>query len=48
MSAVFLAVEGPGRYAELEAPATAERSTIGTPAAVRWAAACLGVALLRS
>ncbi len=48
MSVVLLAVEGPGRDAELEAAATAERSTTGTPAGVRWAAACLGVALLRS
>ena len=47
MSAVLLAVEDPGRYAELEAPATAERSTTGTPAGVRWAAGCLGGALRR-
>ncbi|ADB74815.1 hypothetical protein [Geodermatophilus obscurus] len=48
MSAVLHAVEGPGCDAELEAPANAERSTTGTPAGVRGAAACLGVALLRS
>ena len=48
MTAVVLAVEDPGRYTELESPATAERSITGTPAGVRWAAGCLGVALLRS
>ncbi len=46
MSAVVLAVEGPGRDAELAAPAAAERSTTSTPAGVLEASACLGVALL--
>ena len=46
MSVVVLAVEGPGRDAELEALAAAERSTTGTLAGVPEASACLGVALL--
>ena len=47
--AVVLAVKGLGRYAELKAPAAAERFIIGTLASALWAAACVGVAtLLRS
>ncbi|SES85324.1 hypothetical protein [Geodermatophilus poikilotrophus] len=42
-----MSVVGPGRCAALEAPAAAaERSTLGPPAGVMWAAACTGVALL--
>ncbi len=44
--AVVLAVKGLGRYAQLKAPAAAERFIIGTLASVLWAAACVGVALL--
>ncbi len=44
MSAVVLAVEGPGPDAELETPAAAERFVIGAPAGLLWAAAaCVGV-----
>jgi hypothetical protein len=46
--AVVLAVKGLGRYAELKAPAAAERFIIGTLASLLWAAACVGcVVLLR-
>ena len=44
--AVVLAVKGLGRYAELRAPAAAERFIIGTLASALWAAACVGVAML--
>jgi len=44
--AVVLAVKGLGRYAELKAPAAAERFIIGTLASALWAAACVGVAVL--
>ena len=43
---VVLAVKGLGRYAELRAPAAAERFIVGTLASALWAAACVGVALL--
>ena len=43
---VVLAVKGIGRYAELRAPAAAERFILGTLASALWAAACVGVALL--
>jgi hypothetical protein len=43
---VVLAVKGLGRYAELRAPAAAERFIIGTLASAMWAAACVGVAVL--
>ena len=43
---VVLAVKGLGRYAELRAPAAAERFILGTLASTLWAAACVGVALL--
>ncbi|TFV73899.1 hypothetical protein E4P39_14200 [Blastococcus sp. CT_GayMR19] len=43
---VVLAVKGLGRYAELRAPAAAERFIIGTLASALWAAACVGVAIL--
>jgi hypothetical protein len=43
---VVLAVKGLGRYAELKAPAAAERFIIGTLASALWAAACVGVAVL--
>jgi hypothetical protein len=43
---VVLAVKGLGRYAELRAPAAAERFILGTLASALWAAACVGVALL--
>jgi hypothetical protein len=43
---VVLAVKGLGRYAELRAPAAAERFIVGTLASSLWAAACVGVALL--
>jgi hypothetical protein len=43
---VVLAVKGLGRYAELRAPAAAERFIIGTLASALWAAGCVGVALL--
>ena len=46
--AVVIAVKGLGRYAELKAPAAAERFIIGTLASLLWAAACVGcVVLLR-
>ncbi|HEX2075713.1 MAG TPA: hypothetical protein VHF92_18190 [Geodermatophilus sp.] len=44
--AVVLAVKGLGRYAELKAPAAAERFIIGTLASALWAAACVGVVVL--
>jgi len=43
---VVLAVKGLGRYAELRAPAAAERFIIGTLASALWAAGCVGVAVL--
>jgi hypothetical protein len=43
---VVLAVKGLGRYAELRAPAAAERFIIGTLASALWAAGCVGVAML--
>lgn len=43
---VLAAVKGLGRYAELRAPAAAERFILGTLASGLWAAACVGVALL--
>jgi hypothetical protein len=43
---VVLAVKGLGRYAELRAPAAAERFIVGTLASALWAAACVGVAIL--
>ncbi len=43
---VVAAVKGLGRYAELRAPAAAERFIIGTLASALWAAACVGVAIL--
>jgi hypothetical protein len=43
---VVLAVKGLGRYAELRAPAAAERFIIGTLVSALWAAACVGVAIL--
>ena len=43
---VVLAVKGLGRYAELRAPAAAERFILGTLASALWAAGCVGVALL--
>ena len=43
---VVAAVKGLGRYAELRAPAAAERFIIGTLASGLWAAACVGVAML--
>ena len=43
---VVAAVKGLGRYAELRAPAAAERFILGTLASALWAAACVGVALL--
>lgn len=43
---VVLGVKGLGRYAELRAPAAAERFIIGTLASALWAAACVGVAVL--
>ena len=43
---VIAAVKGLGRYAELRAPAAAERFILGTLASALWAAACVGVAVL--
>jgi len=43
---VVLAVKGLGRYAELRAPAAAERFILGTLASALWAAGCVGVAVL--
>ena len=43
---VVLAVKGLGRYAELRAPAAAERFIVGTLASALWAASCVGVAVL--
>src|SRR5439155_1161950 len=46
--AVLVAVKGLGRYAELKAPAAAERFIIGTLASTLWAVGCVGcVVLLR-
>jgi hypothetical protein len=44
--AVVIAVKGLGRFAELRAPAAAERFIVGTLASGLWAAACVGVAVL--
>jgi hypothetical protein len=44
--AVVLAVKGLGRYAELRAPAAAERFILGTLASGLWAVACVGIAVL--
>jgi hypothetical protein len=44
--AVVLAVKGLGRFAELRAPAAAERFIVGTLASGIWAAGCVGVAVL--
>jgi hypothetical protein len=44
--AVLLAVKGLGRFAELRAPAAAERFILGTLASALWAVACVGVVLL--
>ncbi len=44
--AVVLAVKGLGRFAELRAPAAAERFIVGTMASALWAAACAGVVVL--
>src|SRR3954447_14928402 len=44
--AVVLAVKGLGRFAELRAPAAAERFIVGTLASGMWAAGCVGVAVL--
>src|SRR5918998_1753140 len=44
--AVVLAVKGLGRFAELRAPAAAERFIVGTLASGLWAAACVGVVML--
>ena len=43
---VLAAVKGLGRYAELRAPAAAERFIIGTLASALWAAGCVGVGIL--
>jgi hypothetical protein len=43
---VVLAVKGLGRFAELRAPAAAERFIVGTLASGLWAAACVGVTFL--
>lgn len=43
---VVLAVKGLGRYAELRAPAAAERFILGTLASALWAGGCVGVAVL--
>jgi hypothetical protein len=44
--AVVLAVKGLGRFAELKAPAAAERFILGTLASALWAVSCVGVVLL--
>jgi len=44
--AVVLAVKGLGRFAELRAPAAAERFILGTLASGLWAIACVGVVVL--
>jgi hypothetical protein len=44
--AVVAAVKGLGRFAELRAPAAAERFIVGTLASALWAAACAGLVLL--
>jgi hypothetical protein len=44
--AILVAVKGLGRYAELKAPAAAERFIIGTLASLLWAAACVGWILM--
>jgi hypothetical protein len=43
---VVLAVKGLGRYAELRAPAAAERFILGTLASTLWSVACVGVVVL--
>jgi hypothetical protein len=45
--AVLIAIKGLGRYAELKAPAAAERFIIGTLASVLWAAGCVGCVVLQ-
>jgi hypothetical protein len=44
--AILLAVKGLGRFAELRAPAAAERFILGTLASGLWAVACVGVVVL--
>ena len=44
--AIVLAVKGLGRYAELRAPAAAERFIVGTLASGLWSVTCVGVVLL--
>jgi len=44
--AVVLAVKGLGRFAELRAPAAAERFILGTLASALWSVACVGVVVL--
>jgi len=44
--AIVLAVKGLGRFAELKAPAAAERFILGTLASGLWAVACVGVVVL--
>jgi hypothetical protein len=44
--AVVLAVKGLGRFAELKAPAAAERFILGTLASALWAVSCVGVVML--
>jgi hypothetical protein len=44
--AVVLAVKGLGRFAELRAPAAAERFILGTLASTLWSVACVGVVVL--
>ena len=44
--AVVIAIKGLGRFAELRAPAAAERFIVGTLASGLWAGACVGVAVL--
>jgi hypothetical protein len=44
--AVVLAVKGLGRFAELKAPAAAERFILGTLASALWAVAAVGVVVL--
>nr|WP_218861084.1 hypothetical protein [Petropleomorpha daqingensis] len=44
--AVVLAVKGLGRFAELRAPAAAERFILGTLASALWAVGCVGVVVL--
>src|SRR4051812_43444102 len=44
--AIVLAVKGLGRFAELRAPAAAERFIHGTLASTLWSIACVGVVVL--